>query len=285
MAIMEQSKAGSPGYGKYVEWHGGPEERLPSAKSPADTPQPFVEAWTGAPVSGRKLDPRAQLVILVLINVVTISFSSLPLEIATAGLICCALLWQGMYRTCLKFCLLYSGAFGLLMLSAMYMSPITGVLAFFCIVMRKTLPMFMFAASLIARTSVGELVASLQSARVPQPMIVVLAVTLRFFPTLRQEYRLVMDGLRMRGLGLTPANLLLRPLMVVENVLVPLMVRMASISEEVAAAAVSRGMDSARPRVAYHAPRFKMVDAIFVVSFVLLAVASLLHWPVFGGGR
>ena len=240
------------------------------------TPEP------GLHPPSRGFDPRTQLAALAAINTVTFASSAPSAQLAAAGLALAALLWQGAYRRCLRFCLLYAAAAALLAASLAYPSPLTGVIAFACIVLCKGLPVYMFAAGIVVHTPVATLTAALRSARVPRPVVIVLAVTIRFFPTLRQEFGLVLDGLRMRGLGVSPVRIVRHPLLAVENVLVPLMVRMANISEEVAATAVVRGLDSPRPRVALLPPRAGMADIALLACAALLA--AMAFWPA-GAGR
>ncbi|MEF2229438.1 MAG: energy-coupling factor transporter transmembrane component T [Pseudodesulfovibrio sp.] len=247
-----------------------------------DAPSPFPKAMS-ARAAARGFDPRTQFIALIAINAATFSSQAMAPQLAAVGLTLAALLWQRDYRRSIAFCLCYAGAVALLAASLAYPSPFTGVTAFLGIILCKGLPVFIFAAGVVARTPVGSLTAALQSARIPQPVIIVVAVTIRFFPTLWQEFGLVLDGLRMRGLAFTPLRLLRHPVMAVENVLVPLMVRMANISEEVAAVAVSRGMDSSRARVAYRALRPGIPDALLLIAALLLAV--LAFWPGPGGNR
>lgn len=68
---------------------------------------------------------------------------------------------------------------------------------------------------------------------------------MRFFPTLKEESSAVADAMRVRGLALSLKNLVSKPALMFESAVVPVMLRCAKIADELAAAAVARGIDPA----------------------------------------
>lgn len=224
--------------------------------------------------SCRSLDPRAKLLILILINVTAISLSNLKMEVICVVLIGIALLWQGMLRTCVKYWLIYGGMLGVFALSGQHHNAATAMLAVMCIILRKTLPIFMFAASITAKTRVSELITAMQKIHVPKSIIIALAVTIRFFPTLCEEYSLISDAMKMRGIQASFRTVLLHPMRLAENILVPVMLRASAIAEDISAAAITRGIDSSRRRVSYYDIRFGVTDGVFILLFSALAVVS-----------
>jgi energy-coupling factor transport system permease protein len=139
---------------------------------------------------------------------------------------------------------------------------------------RKIAPTLFFAGGMIATTKVGELVSAMQELRIPKPIVITFAVTLRFFPTAREEFAAIRDAMRLRGIGLSPANVLTRPLTVMECVLIPMMMRCATIAEELSAAAVTRGIESGGRRSSINELRMRLPDDLASVLFVALVVIS-----------
>jgi energy-coupling factor transport system permease protein len=73
--------------------------------------------------------------------------------------------------------------------------------------------------------------------------------------------------------------MLTRPLVVMESVIVPILTRSASIADELAAASVSRGIESGNARSSVYALRFSGIDVLLLLLFfalVALAVFSRL---------
>lgn len=85
---------------------------------------------------------------------------------------------------------------------------------------------------------VGELMASLERARVPRQIVIPLAVVLRFIPTVREESGSVATAMTARGLSLTRVG----PAAWLEYRLVPLMIFTVRSGEELTQAALTRGL-------------------------------------------
>ena len=96
--------------------------------------------------------------------------------------------------------------------------------------------------------------------------------------TLKEESSAVADAMRVRGLALSLKNLVSKPALMFESVVVPVMLRCAKIADELAAAAVARGIDRPGRKTSYNAPRFGWVDflplSILAACCLLLVVAK-----------
>lgn len=224
--------------------------------------------------NGRGLDPRVQILILILICIVGVSLSNIKLELACMVLISLTLFWQGMTRTCLKYWAGYALTMALFFFSLQYQSGLTSMLSIICLVFRKGIPVFMFASSIVSRTQIGKLITALQQLRLPGGVIIALAVTIRFFQTLREEGGMVLKAMKMRGIQLSVKNVLLHPVMMIKNLLIPIVRRMSVIAEEMSVASMTRGIDSITHRTPYYENRFGAADAVFAVVFMLVAGVS-----------
>lgn len=230
---------------------------------------------TTAPQTGRSLDPRAKLLILVLINVITFFHTGLYTEMSCIVLICAAMLYHKKYPGFVK-CIATYGILLLLVTGSMnFQNTLVAMLSVVFILARKMLPIFLFASLLISSSRVGEMVAALQKMRVPKNIIVPLAVTIRFFPTIREEFASLLDAMKVRGIRFSIKNILLHPALLLEYILVPMILRLSVVSDELSAAAVTRGIDSSTPRTSYYQVRFGAADAIFVLLFTVLAAIAL----------
>ena len=68
--------------------------------------------------------------------------------------------------------------------------PVTfgGIVYMFAVYIRKLLPCFMLGSFLIATTSVSKFLAAVTKLRLSKGLTIALAVTLRYFPTMREEW-------------------------------------------------------------------------------------------------
>jgi energy-coupling factor transport system permease protein len=222
-----------------------------------------------------RLDPRAKLAILVLINIFVATSPDVSTEALGVGLVALAVLAMGAVKSFAKALLMYAGMLAALRLCAMFPGNwLSALVSMVAVCFRKIAPTLFFAGGMIATTKVGELVSAMQKLRIPKPVVITFAVTLRFFPTAREEFASIQDAMRLRGIGLSARNVLTRPLTVMECVLIPMMMRCATIAEELSAAAVTRGIESGGRRTSVIALEMRARDWIAIALFAALAVYS-----------
>ena len=95
-----------------------------------------------------------------------------------------------------------------------------------------------------------------------------------FFPTFSEEIHNIYDAMRLRGIALSWKNVFTRPVLILEAIAIPIVMRSASIAEELSASAVTRGIDNPAQRTSFiqlkvHAKDW-MVLCFFLVAFVVL---------------
>lgn len=220
------------------------------------------------------LDPRSKLVILILINIIVFSEIPFYIELICVSLICLGFIYQRMWKALLKCILQYAI---ILILNELFMylpHMLAAMFGILIMVSRRLFPLLSFGKILLA-SPVGEMIAALQTIHVPKKLIVALTVVLRFFPTMREEYSSIRDAMKIRGIPLTVHNVICHPVVTTEYILVPTIQRFSVISEELSAAAVTRGIDSDRKRTSYYLPQLHMADYIFLFSYALLALICI----------
>jgi energy-coupling factor transport system permease protein len=209
------------------------------------------------------LDPRVKLLALALINVVIFVSPDLHTEWLCMGVIAILLLLMGCRRQALFGLSVYAGMMGALYLCGLADNMLTAFVSMTVICFRKIMPTVFFASGLIATTKVGELVSAMQSLRIPKAIVIPFTVTLRFFPTAREEFAAIRDAARLRGLRFG-----------VERTLVPMMLRCANIAEELSAASVTRGIERAGKRTSMCELRLGIPD--FGVAACFLALTAFI---------
>jgi energy-coupling factor transport system permease protein len=202
------------------------------------------------------------------------------------------LMLTGAWREALYGAALYAAMMALLMLCPVMPDALAAFVSMLVMCLRKIAPTLYFASGLIATTRVSELVCALQRMHVPKSVVITFAVTLRFFPTAKEEFAAIRDAMRLRGIGLSARNIFTRPLAVLECVFVPMIMRCAALADELAAAAVCRGIDGEGRRSSLIELRLRSGDVIVIAVFAALAVFALFGGvgalgsvDVFGGMR
>src|SRR5699024_3172830 len=96
---------------------------------------------------------------------------------------------------------------------------------------------------LVSTTTVSEFVAAMERMYVPQKIVIPMSVMIRFFPTVTEEYAAIRDDMKMRGITTFRS-----PMKMLEYRVVPLMISIAKIGEELSAAALTRGLGAPQKR-------------------------------------
>lgn len=80
--------------------------------------------------------------------------------------------------------------------------------------------------------------------------------------------------MKLRGIALSLRNVLTRPLLILEAIAIPIVMRSASIAEELSASAVTRGIDNPAQRTSFIQLKFHAKDwvvlSIFAAAFIAL---------------
>lgn len=111
----------------------------------------------------------------------------------------------------------------------------TGMIALFT----QILPGMMMAYFLIVSTTVSEFVAAMDRMHVTKKISMPFSVLFRFFPTIIEEYGHVKDAMVMREVGS-----IRNPMKMLEYRMVPFLTSIVSIGNDLAASALTRGLNS-----------------------------------------
>ncbi len=230
---------------------------------------------TGA-LAARRLDPRVSIVILILINAAAFAPRLVIGQIAMVALSASVAVWCGRGATALRWCMAYAAVMVAGYAFLLIPNGIAASFATMVVTVRCVFCVGMFASTMIATTRVGELACALQRAHLPRHGIIALCIALRFFPTMAGEFRAVAEAMRVRGMAITPKSVVLQPVRVMENLLVPVMSRLSIVADELSNAAIVRGMDSSRPRTSYYDLSLRAADVTFLVLFAAVAAVLIL---------
>ena len=212
---------------------------------------------------GIQLDPRTKVYLLLLINIVIFATNPSGGQLMAKGLLaaipfvllCSAGKWRQGF-ICAVFYV--AGQLAETYLTA-YAAGLWGLLMRFTAQMLdRLLPIVIMAYYLIKTTEVSAFIAAMERMRVTRKIIIPLAVIFRFFPTIAEESRAINDAMRIRGIGFRGS-----PVAMLEYRLVPLMMSIARIGNELSAAALTRGLRITGERANIYKIGFGVRDAVF----------------------
>ena len=129
-------------------------------------------------------------------------------------------------------------------------------------VVARFMPGFAMGSYLVTSTTVSEFMASMQRMHIPQSVSIALSVTFRFFPTLKEEYQAIGKAMKVRGIRFGGG----KPFQMLEYRLIPMIISSMKISDELSAAALTRGLGSPKKRTNICEISFRIQD---VLAFIL----------------
>lgn len=224
------------------------------------------------------LDPRTKLLILAITSVSIFLNESMLIEGAFIFIPFLLLLQAKHIRLAFK-----SGAAFIILLALPMLLvphlPVTagGILYMFAVYIRKLIPCFMLGSLLIRTTKVSTFLAAISRLHLPKGFTIALSITLRYFPTMTEEWGFIKDAMSLRGISASPAGLLFHPVRTMEYVYVPMLVSASKISDEITQAAITRGIDHLERRSCLENIRFRMRDALLLILYSSLVVLIIFN--------
>lgn len=222
---------------------------------------------------GITLDPRTKLLLLVTITTLMLSTSNEGVMNMVKPILSIVpfllLLGERQWKTAGKYLVLYAICF---VLERIALNDMSGLPAFLvlavCSIMTRFAPGIMMGAFLIASTSVSEFIAAMERMHLSQKIIIPMSVIFRFFPTISEEYSAINDAMRMRGIRFGGKN----PFLMIEYRIVPLMISIVKIGDELSAAALTRGLGAPVRRTNICRIGFHVQDVIAILLCILCFV-------------
>lgn len=152
--------------------------------------------------------------------------------------------------------------FGLYYLNTVYLN--SSFLGTFFRMMLLFIPCVFFAMILIGDYNASHILSALQRLRIPKIITIGITVALRYIPTFYMEFKIIRNALKIRGVDAS----LKHPIRSFEYIFVPQLFRCLSISGELTAAGITKGISSPAVRTDYFAQGLKFIDYfVFVIFF------------------
>ena len=120
---------------------------------------------------------------------------------------------------------------------------------------------------MIKTTRIDEFVSAMQKMHVPDGITISLAVVMRFFPTIKEEYQSIRDAMKMRGVMFGGGN----AAKMVEFRMIPLLFSCMNIGDELSAAAITRGLGGKVKRTSIEVLKMNAADICMITSFTIVA--------------
>ena len=226
-----------------------------------------------------KLDPRTKFYMILIVSAVVMMSATTPflwgVRITMTLIPIILLIIEKKYTSAFGFTFLYIAA---LVLTFVFLSEeSTGLFKSLLIgysgIVVQFLPCFITAWYVIRTTKIDEFMSAMQKMKVPDGIAISLAVVMRFFPTIKEEYASISDAMKMRGIALGGGN----AAKMIEYRMIPLLFSCVNIGDELSAAAITRGLGGKVKRTSVAELRLRLVDWLLITAFTAVAVIFVVY--------
>ncbi|GAA0079980.1 energy-coupling factor transporter transmembrane component T [Clostridium sp. CTA-6] len=224
-----------------------------------------------------KIDPRTKIILMILGNVAIFLAFSIQMKISLIifylifGFLC------GAYKSPVKISL---GYFCLILIEYLAGKYLSGTLALMIVTfsqfVKMILPCALLASIMISTTKVSEFMGALNKMRVSKKVIIPLTVMIRYFPVVFEDWKNIKDSMRMRDVSPTFLGFLKNPSDTIECIYVPMLMSASKVSDELSAAAITRGIENPNPRTCMVKMKMKFCDYLSISLMVIVIVLEVL---------
>ncbi|MBQ9033984.1 MAG: energy-coupling factor transporter transmembrane protein EcfT [Lachnospiraceae bacterium] len=221
-----------------------------------------------------RFDPRTKLFIFLSCGLTSMYTYSGVYVLLFTGAICAVLALSGKPWTALKAFLLFSVALYVKEAVDRGGSPAPAVVLIVSVVttlILYTLPTILSILLIVQTTRISQFLSALSAMHLPVRVVIPIAVLFRFIPTVQDEWNGIRKAMAFRGISLSFGSVLRHPWRSIEYVLVPLLFSTVGVMEELAAAALARGMDVDVRRSSYEEMKLRAADYVTMAVFAVLA--------------
>ena len=230
-----------------------------------------------------KLDPRTKLYMILIVSSVVMMSATTPflwgVRIVITLIPIALLICEKRYASALRFLVLYTAA---ILLTFYFLSEeSTGVLKSlltgYCGIVAQFVPALITAWYVVRTTKIDEFMSAMQKMHIPDGITISLAVVMRFFPTIAEEYRSIRDAMKMRGIAFGKGSVT----RMVEYRMIPLLFSCVNIGDELSAAAITRGLGGKAKRTSVATLKLHVSDYLMMVGFTA-ALVIFVFFKYFG---
>ncbi len=130
---------------------------------------------------------------------------------------------------------------------------------------RMMLPCLVAGAYAFTSTSVSAFVCALRKMHVPESIVIPCMVVIRFFPTLRDDYRQIKNSMQLRGLGGDLLGAVKSPMKSLEYVIIPLLMNSNNVAQDLSVAALTKGLGIEGKHTSLTEIRFGLSDVLYML--------------------
>ena len=225
---------------------------------------------------GLHFDPRTKLLLIIAVATLELMEVNIYFTVAVGTIPCLLFICNRQYLGAVKYYVLF------LLAAFMHVHQVeiqinmmlNMIIVLMGALILKLSPAFAVADYIVKSTGVSEMIAAFSKLKMDRKFLIPLSVMFRFAPTISEERHAIHDAAAMRGIIVTRKKFWENPLRAFEYRMVPLMISIANIGEDLSAASLSRGLDNPGVHTNYTQVKFTRNDYL-ALAFAVVFLASV----------
>ena len=181
----------------------------------------------------------------------------------------------GLYGVLLCYALLFAGLFvyyQFIFHSAipLFHSAVFSVIGIVAFIVQRIIPFMLLGTVIQKQKNISEITMALDRMRLPRGIILSIAIMFRYFPSIKDDFFIIIDAMKLKGLYTSKRAAVIHPIRTMEFIIVPMLFKSLRTAEELSCAALIKGIENTGKKTSYFDVRIRSVDLIF--SFAALAI-------------
>ena len=143
----------------------------------------------------------------------------------------------GLYGVLLCYALLFVGLFvyyQFIFHSAIpvFHSAVFFVIGVFSFIVQRIIPFMLLGTVIQKQKNISEITMALDRMRLPRGIILSIAVMFRYFPSMKDDFLIIIDSMKLKGLYTSKCAALIHPIRTMEFIIVPMLFKNLKTAEE-----------------------------------------------------
>ena len=149
---------------------------------------------------------------------------------------------------------------------------VIGIVAF---IVQRIIPFMLLGTVIQKQKNISEITMALDRMRLPRGVILSIAVMFRYFPAIKDDFLVIIDAMKLKGLYTSKHSAMLHPIRTMEFIIVPMLFKSLKTAEELSCAALVKGIENTGKKTSYFDVKLRPVDAVFSLAAITVLTASM----------
>ena len=149
---------------------------------------------------------------------------------------------------------------------------VIGILAF---IVQRIIPFPLLGTVIQKQKNISEITMALDRMRLPRGVILSIAVMFRYFPAIKDDFLIIIDAMKLKGLYTSKCAAILHPIRTMEFIIVPMLFKSLKTVEELSCAALVKGIENTDKKTSYFDVKLRPIDAVFSLAAIIVLTASM----------